>query len=100
MGYSTRYELTVGCPEDTFTQIKDRIAVISDYEDPFEDRIKWYDHDLHMRQVSLEFPGVLLTLNGEGEESEDIWVKYYLNGKMQYERAKIVLGPFDPSKLK
>jgi len=92
--------LTVDCPEGAFTQIKDLIAVISDYEDPFEDNIKWYDHDLHMRQVSLAFPGVLLTLNGEGEESGDIWVKYYLNGKMQYERAKIVLGPFDPSKLK
>jgi len=45
-------------------------------------------------------PRVLLTLNGEGEESGDIWVKYYLNGKMQYEHSKIVLGPFDPSKLK
>jgi len=100
MGYNTRYSLTTNSDQETFELISARAAEISDYSDPFEDTIKWYDHDTDMLKLSLEFPGVLMTLNGEGEEAGDIWVKYYLDGKMQEEQAKIVLGDFDPSKLK
>ena len=35
----------------------------------------------------------------EGEESEDIWKKYYLNGKCQVARPQVIIPEFDESKL-
>lgn len=67
---------------------------------PFYDECKWYEHDKHMREVSKNNPGTIFILEGEGEESGDIWKKYYLNGKCQEARAIITFEPFDEKKLK
>ena len=56
---------------------------------------KWYEHDEDMLKLSLEFPYILFTLHGDGEDSEDMWYTYYLNGKMQEDRAQIVYNGFD-----
>jgi hypothetical protein len=64
-----------------------------------EESSKWYDHETDMRDFSKRFPDVLFTLNGEGEESGDVWVKYFKNGKMQSSKADIKLEKFDPKKL-
>lgn len=61
---------------------------------------KWYDHETDVKRLSALFPGMLFTLNGEGEESGDIWVKYFLDGKVQVCKAKIVFDSFDPGYLK
>lgn len=65
------------------------------------DSVKWYNHDEDMIKLSLEFPEIVFTLHGEGEETDDRWKKYYLNGKMQEARAKItvVYDEFDKKKL-
>lgn len=64
------------------------------------ERSKWYEHEGDMRGMSKKFPHVLFTLKGEGEESGDLWAKYFLNGKMQAAKAQIVIEPFDKTKLK
>ena len=64
-----------------------------------DDAVKWYDHEDDMKRLSLKFPEVVFTLKGEGEESGDVWVKYFKNGKIQTSKAEIVLDPFDPKKL-
>ena len=61
---------------------------------------KWYDHEDSMRAISEAFHNVLFTLHGEGEEAGDIWDKYFLNGKMQACKAKVVIEPFDEKQLK
>jgi NAD+--asparagine ADP-ribosyltransferase len=66
---------------------------------PFKEQCRWYDHEFDMRRVSKHYKDVLFTLKGEGEESEDLWVKYFLNGKMQTVVARITFDDFDPSKL-
>ncbi len=53
-----------------------------------------------MRTMSKHFAEVVFSLSGEGEESGDIWTKYFLNGKMQIEKAEVRVAPFDKSKLK
>ena len=61
--------------------------------------LPWYDHDENITALSLEFPGVVFRLHGEGELT-DIWYSYYQNGKCQICRAQMVFPPFDPTKLK
>lgn len=64
------------------------------------DRVKWYDWPEHMLRISKMLPDLLFTLNGEGEESGDIWNAYFLDGKVQYARARVVIPDFDPTKLR
>ena len=66
---------------------------------PFDDRCKWHNHDSDMAFFSEKYPESLFILKGEGEESGDIWIKYFLNGKMQRAEAKITFEEFDESKL-
>ena len=47
-----------------------------------------------MRDFSLKYPSTLFTLEGSGEEDVDMWIKYFLNGKMQRCQAKIVFEEF------
>ncbi len=65
----------------------------------FEEPCRWPEHENEMRTVSLKMPEVLFILRGEGEETEDLWVKYFKNGKMQKVKAEITYKPFDESKL-
>lgn len=60
---------------------------------------KWYEHQAEMREFSKLHPSVLFTLHGEGEENDDMWDEYYLNGKLQVAKAKIQIAPFDPKLL-
>lgn len=61
--------------------------------------VKWYSNEEDMREVSKQFPDVLFCLHGEGDDSDDIWDEYFLNGRSQVCCAEIVIPPFDPSKL-
>lgn len=92
MGYYTDFDITSNNEE-----VQQRIKEVSDY-DYFND-IKWYGYDKDMKQISLEFPDVILTLDGLGEEALDIWKAYYKNGKGFKTRAKTVFEEYDESKL-
>lgn len=67
---------------------------------PFDDEpTKWYDHENDMREVSLKISNVVFVLDGYGEETGDIWRKYFYNGKVQRTVGKIVFEDFSESKL-
>lgn len=55
---------------------------------------KWYDHDNDMLELSKKFPTVLFTLYGDGEESDDMWYTYYLDGAYQHAPARIEYDDF------
>jgi hypothetical protein len=116
VGYCTRYDLDVaivdvktGNPhpspavqaklQEGMESLVSELKEISGYDYPFGDDIKWYEHEDHMRAISEKYPEVLFTLSGEGEESGDIWKKYFLNGKMQKAIARIVIPEFDFNSL-
>jgi hypothetical protein len=61
---------------------------------------KWYNHDDDMITLSKQFPTVLFILKGEGEESGDLWIAYYQDGKYYRDNAKIVFPEFSEEKLK
>jgi hypothetical protein len=61
---------------------------------------RWYEHEKDIREFSKRYPSFLFILSGEGEESGDIWKKYFLNGKCQVAKAEVRCADFDPKKLK
>ncbi len=116
MGYYTDYDLEIsggaqtevkgidaeGKPSSVFvpldpSHITDEVLALSGYSSFSE--IKWYDHEDHMRQISQKYKDLLFTLSGKGEDSSDLWVKYFKNGKMQTARARIEYDKFDEKKL-
>lgn len=102
MGYYTRFELEVIGQEDFSIDHEKEITLNTDYAEwnsCFEGEIKWYDHTDDMIDYSLKYPNLIFKLMGRGEEEDDIWVKYFKNGKFQYCRAKITFDEYDETKL-
>lgn len=106
MGYYTRYTLNYVAGEPAYrcgATLSERISEISSYQLTFgteSSEIKWYDHDEHMRLLSREYPKLVFVLRGDGEESGDIWVKYYHDGKCQNAKMSWSFEEFDTDKLK
>ena len=68
--------------------------------DEFGEETKWYSHENDMRKLSNKFRDVLFELEGEGEESGDMWKEYYKNGKMQRCNAEFVFPEYNELELK
>lgn len=51
---------------------------------------KWYDWRNDMIAISKEHPDVLFTVEGKGEESEDIWEAEFINGQHRTRTVKFV----------
>lgn len=101
MGYYTQYSLTSDHPE-LENEMKVSLRELSGYGFSFDynEPCKWYDHEKDMKELSKKYPEVRFMLDGEGEESGDLWIKYFKAGKMQFCPAKITYEEFDENKLK
>lgn len=97
MGYYTDYDFSNN-PIEVIEAIERESGYGNSYGG-FYTNVKWYNHDDDMLRVSKMFPDIILKLEGEGEESDDLWKAYYKNGKMRIVKAKIVFEDFDESKM-
>lgn len=113
MGYYTKYTLTIheGTADLAAVQlVLDKIMTngkgSETYYDPdsatitSDGTIMWYDHDEDMAELSRIFHGVVFCLDGEGEDTGDIWKCYYKNGLCQICRSTMMFPPYDDTKLK
>lgn len=100
MGYYTKFTLEILEGNDYKTDYEKGIAEVADYGYCFDSEIKWYNHEADMLTYSELHPNVVFALNGEGEESEDMWVKYFKNGKMAVSKAIITFEPYKEENLK
>lgn len=104
MGYYTDYEMIPArhdpgsLSEDTYLAIEafieegikvDGWPYLSEVWYGRGNTLTWHDHRKDMVRLSAVFPDVLFTLWGDGEETDDLWKEYYLNGKCQIARAVI-----------
>lgn len=106
MGYDTTYKLNK--PVQLQARIQKELIRISDYFNTDDDimdlengfmNCKWYEHEEELRELSTKFPNILFELEGHGEENDDMWIKYFKNGKMQRCNAIITFEPYDKTKL-
>jgi len=100
MGYNTNYTLSMVAGNSiNKSEVEEQLKEISGVpiKIGWNNACKWYCHEYNMKSLSKIYPETLFLLEGEGEESEDIWQKYFKNGKMQVCKAEIVFPKFDES---
>lgn len=96
MGYYTRYDISDN-PETVQQAIED-ISQYSFYSGQ-TDTVKWYDWQEHCKEVSKNFPNLVIKVEGDGEEQGDQWKAYIKNGKIQITKAVVTFEEFDETKL-
>jgi hypothetical protein len=106
MGYYTHYQLDTDddmnrCPTCGTAGVIDHQVGIEEMigYDPFGGECKWYKYEEEMKAYSKKYPNVTFILDGEGEESGDIWRAWFKNGKHYREDAKVQIAEFDPEKM-
>lgn len=109
MGYHTKFNLKIAnCPstyieEEIISELRDINECAKYAIDEFgdtEEESKWYDHEQDLKEFSLQYPEFIFVLEGIGEAHDDMWIKYFKNGKCQVCDAIITFDPFDESELK
>ena len=115
MGYLTHFKLTWEAPispeiTDELERAKARaerdfqiVAVLEKTEwwPSIEDgeARKWYSRHSDIREVAMQFPDVVFTLQGQGEEPTDMWRTYFQADFCYTAKAVITYPEFDPDKL-
>ena len=114
MGYNTQYNLTIA-PADPQAVVNNdlyKYAIIADLRATYADAataltrdgsknepIHWYDHEDELVEFSKQYPEVVFTLSGEGEDAGDVWKKYFNNGKKQIDCAVMTIADYDETLL-
>lgn len=111
MGYNTYYTLnvsnapnTVLLSDDTYNRLEEAFDHLGWFEegsirDSLSVCARWYNYEEDMLAFSRKFPEVLFELHGEGENNDDMWYAYFLDGKIQRCPAIITYDDFDIAKL-
>lgn len=96
MGYYTRYDIS-----DNPQTVQEAIEEKSQYSfySGQTDEVKWYDWQEHCKEVSKNFPNLVVKVEGAGEEQGDQWKAYIKNGKIQIAKAVVTFEEFDEEKL-
>ena len=117
MSYDTQYHLTWNEDAPTLDEMAAKAAEIIEQAVPgsrqhqnaasyWRDTLtgrnscKWYEHEAQMARLSQEWPQILMTLSGNGEDHQDVWMKYFLSGQVHAVTAEIVYPPFNPKLLR
>jgi len=105
MGYYTHYNLDMDDGERSAEIIEKLRSTNDDAHWAFtsdgscETEVTWYEHEADMREFSKQYADVVFTLDGDGDGSDDMWTKYFKNGKMQACYGEVVYPPYDAAKL-
>ena len=99
--YFTLYDLQIEPEEEELFDILFRQNSEAKYAlDDGSKKAKWYTHEDDLKDFSKRHQDYLFILSGDGDESGDMWIKYFKNGKMQFCPVIITFDEFDERKLK
>lgn len=88
MGYRTYHTITCqtdGQEHDLTDPVIEKLSEISGYgkiQFTGEDDAKWYNCVDDMIELSVAFPLTTFRVDGIGENANDIWVKWFYDGKL------------------
>ena len=108
MGYCTDYRIKCEKVEEllyelsNYTNYTFRSYTYNDeYDLRTEEAVKWYECRDDLVQISLKekFKDIMITVTGYGEESDDIWREYIINGKYQRVEPKMIFPEFNKDYL-
>lgn len=108
MGYFTHHNLDIKCDHtkhnaleiiEKFRKEYEEAGWALDEDGSCADSSKWYEAEKELREFSKQYPEVLFTLHGEGAEAGDVWNLYAMDGKVQMEKAVLIIAEFDEAKL-
>ena len=101
MGYYTMFEFQTD-KEELINKLREKYDcanyALDDYGEP-NNSTKWYDHESDIKEFSKDYPNEVFKLIGNGESNDDMWIKYFKNGKVQICKAKITFDKYDENKL-
>ena len=109
MGYYTYYQIAFVGDDDKVKAFKDDLLETSKDDDGevdsyLEDLLsysgveaKLYDLEEWIDTIAPRHPDVLVILNGDGEESDDLWETRWKGDK--YEHQEAVISPFTTPEL-
>lgn len=97
MGYYTKYDIS-----DNPETVQEAIQEKSQYSFYYgrTDEVKWYNWQKDCLEVSKDFPNLVISIEGIGEEEGDHWKAYIKDGKIQMTKALVTFEAFDEAKLK
>jgi hypothetical protein len=103
MGYYTSYTLKVKEGDPGLIEVfreDNTYAPHALYSDgSTSDKCTWYEHEEDLKTFSELHPNTVFELHGISEDGDNIWYKYFKNGKMQVAEATVIFSPYDESKL-
>lgn len=91
MGYYTDFSLTMPrnpiTPEQLASAIQrdEELHYALDLDGSNKESSKGYEMDTSLLALSATYPTTIFCLHGVGEESSDVWDKYFAGGKLQHE---------------
>lgn len=103
MGYYTQFKGSVSGPQwqiDLFEKNSETLLPYVGTAEVFlgykSDGMTWGSWKQDLKHISEEYRFLLFTLEGEGEENDDIWRAFARNGKVIVQQAVIVF-PDEPT---
>lgn len=87
MGYITTFSLHLVSGkksdfEKLLADIKDKFDL--DFSQGNSVETTWYDHESDMQELSKKYPGLIVSLDGNGEDIGDDWCKRFYNGEVEF----------------
>ena len=107
MGYYTDFTVSIDTEDKAVIEkFFDDLTVQSDYDFSGRSNVrsigeaKWYTEETDIKLMSIRYPNLLITVDGDGEESGDVWRSKALNGVYRRTRATMLIPEIDMSDVK
>ncbi len=94
MGYYTLFRFKYSHKQEKIKKFTRRLKKTNKdffWYDKGDEYISWHDHEKDILTISKEFPSVLISVYGFGEDGNDKWVQYFKNGQQTIKFDALVI---------